>query len=213
MPVSRKKIIESYCEQLCEKGHPPITVSTFCKELKLEESKFYAHFSSFKAIESSVFEIFFENTLSLLEKDETYQNADKQNKLLSFYFTFFEVLLNNRTLVTLLLDEDGKKWLTSSKLKNLKEHFQNYIDSLSIEMSFLQNTPLSSYQDKGIRSIAWLQLLKTIDFWLKDESKGFEKTDVYIEKSLRASFDIIEKNPFESLIDFGKFIYHEKVKK
>jgi hypothetical protein len=48
---------------------------------------------------------------------------------------------------------------------------------------------------------------------MKDESKEFEKTDVYIEKSLRASFDLIEKNPFESLIDFGKFIYKESIKK
>jgi hypothetical protein len=164
-------------------------------------------------LESNIFELFFKNANSLLEKDKNYDEADSQNKLLAFYYTFFEVLQNNRTLVTLLLPSDDKKWMTSPVLKRLKSHFQDYIDTLGIEISFLQNTPLSSYQDKGIRSIAWLQLIKTIEFWLKDESKGFEKTDVYIEKSLRASFDLIHKNPFESLLDFGKFVYQENVKK
>lgn len=102
--------------------------------------------------------------------------------------------------------------MSAAVLKKLKHRFQDYVDSLGIEFTLIQNTPLSAYQDKGIRAVAWLQLLKTMNFWMKDESKGFEKTDVYIEKSLRASFDLIHKNPFESLIDFGKFVYHETVK-
>lgn len=213
MPTSAKKIQETYCNELCETGKRPLTVLAFCKGMKISEETFYKHYASFQALESSVFESFFENTLSLLEKDENYQSADAHNKLLSFYYTFFEVMLANRTLVHFLLPEDHKKWLNANVLKKLKHHFQNYIDSLGIEFNILNNTPFSSYQEKGIRSVAWLQLLKTIDFWSKDESKGFEKTDVYIEKSLRASFDLIQKNPFESLIDFGKFIYKETVQK
>lgn len=213
MAVSEKKIIDTYCQILCEKGERPVTVYSFCKELKMEESKFYESFASFKHLESTLFGSFFENTITLLEKDASYEEADSQNKLLAFYYTFFEVLNNNRTLVHLLLTSSDKNWRLSSLLKNLKTHFQNYIDGLNIEIGILQNTPLSSYQDKGIHSLAWLQMIKTIEFWLKDESKGFEKTDVYIEKSLRASFDLIHKNPFESLMDFGKFMYHETVKK
>jgi|TARA_R110000737_G_scaffold223373_2_gene238386 hypothetical protein len=213
MAVSKKKILDTYCNNLCETGHRPVTVFAFCKELKIDESKFYEHYASFKSLESTIFESFFENTKALLEKDSNYAEADSQNKLLAYYYTFFEVLNNNRTLVTLLLSSEDKNWKMSNLLNKLKTHFQEYIDSLDIEVGFLQNTPLSTYKDKGIRSIAWLQMIKTIDFWMKDESKGFEKTDVYIEKSLRASFDLIHKNPFESLMDFGKFVYHETVKK
>lgn len=213
MPATAKKILDTYCDHLCETGERPVTVAAFCKKLKTDEVNFYQHYSSFERLEASVFETFFQNTVDLLEKDENYLESDSQNKLLSFYYTFFEVLLTNRTLVLLLLPHDSKKWLNTKNLAHLKNHFQDYIDSLNIELSFLQNTPLSSYQDKTIRSVAWLQFLKTLDFWKKDYSKGFEKTDIYIEKSLKASFDMIHNNPFESLIDFGKFVYHETVKK
>ena len=52
----------------------------------------------------------------------------------------------------------------------------------------------------------------TIKFWIDDTSKAFEKTDVFIEKSVNTSFDLIDTTPLKSLIDFGKFIYKEKFK-
>ena len=41
---------------------------------------------------------------------------------------------------------------------------------------------------------------------------SFEKTDVFIEKSVNTSFDVLDVAPIKSLIDFGKFIFKEKVK-
>jgi hypothetical protein len=51
----------------------------------------------------------------------------------------------------------------------------------------------------------------TIKFWLDDNSKGFEKTDIFIEKSVNASFDILDTTPLKSVIDFGKFLFKEKI--
>jgi hypothetical protein len=48
-------------------------------------------------------------------------------------------------------------------------------------------------------------------FWLDDTSSSFEKTDIYIEKSVNTSFDIFNTKPLKSLIDFGKFIFKEKI--
>ena len=47
--------------------------------------------------------------------------------------------------------------------------------------------------------------------WLDDTSKSFEKTDVYIEKSVNTSFDIIDTTPINSLVDLGSF-FNEKIK-
>jgi ubiquinone biosynthesis protein COQ9 len=58
--------------------------------------------------------------------------------------------------------------------------------------------------------LAWGQLLVTLAFWMKDTSSMFEKTDVFIEKSVHASFELIELSPFEKLVDLGKFIWKEK---
>ncbi len=46
---------------------------------------------------------------------------------------------------------------------------------------------------------------------MDDTSASFEKTDVFIEKSVRASFDLIDTTPLKSLVDLGKFLYKEKI--
>jgi ubiquinone biosynthesis protein COQ9 len=51
----------------------------------------------------------------------------------------------------------------------------------------------------------------TLKFWIDDRSKSFEKTDLFIEKSINASFDLINISPLNSLVDFGKFIIKEKI--
>jgi len=66
-------------------------------------------------------------------------------------------------------------------------------------------------QNRSLKESAWLQLLITIKFWLDDSSSSFEKTDLFIEKSVRASFDLIDTTPLKSIIDFGKFLYKEKM--
>jgi hypothetical protein len=48
-------------------------------------------------------------------------------------------------------------------------------------------------------------------FWLDDSSPAFEKTDIYIEKSIKATFELMNIAPIDSLIDFGKFIFKEKI--
>jgi ubiquinone biosynthesis protein COQ9 len=49
----------------------------------------------------------------------------------------------------------------------------------------------------------------TLNFWLKDKSDNFEKTDVYIEKSLKAGFELLDFSALKSVFDFGKFIWSE----
>jgi hypothetical protein len=51
----------------------------------------------------------------------------------------------------------------------------------------------------------------TLKFWIDDTSPGFEKTDIFIEKSVNTSFDVLNVAPIRTLIDFGKFIFKEKI--
>jgi hypothetical protein len=53
--------------------------------------------------------------------------------------------------------------------------------------------------------------LITIKFWLDDTSAAFEKTDIFIEKAVNTSFDLVNIKPLESLIDLGKFLFKEKM--
>lgn len=44
---------------------------------------------------------------------------------------------------------------------------------------------------------AWLQFMSIIGYWLNDSTPNFEKTDIYIEKSVRAGFDLVQTLPYE----------------
>ena len=50
-----------------------------------------------------------------------------------------------------------------------------------------------------------------IKFWMDDDSAGLEKTDIFIEKSINTGFDLINVQPLKSVIDLGKFLFHEKM--
>ena len=49
-----------------------------------------------------------------------------------------------------------------------------------------------------------------LKFWLEDTSESFEKTDVFIEKSINTSFDLLDTKALKSMLDLGKFIFKEK---
>jgi hypothetical protein len=49
-----------------------------------------------------------------------------------------------------------------------------------------------------------------MDFWIKDNSKGFEATDAAIEKSVNLGFDLVGPGPLDSIIDFGRFLISQR---
>jgi len=71
----------------------------------------------------------------------------------------------------------------------------------------LDFVPDHSIKSKALRGMAWLQFMSVLLFWLKDESKGFNRTDVFIEKSLKFSFDLTDSNVISSFIDLNKFVF------
>lgn len=209
--ISKDKIITSYTKMILEESKKPNSIYHFCQYLKIEEIQFYQFFSSFEHLEESVFESFFENTLNLLSKSKEYNDYDAKTKVLSFYFTFFEQLTANRSLVIFLLSKEKNKLENLKKLSGLRTHFKNYIDSLGIETINIPQEKIQKIQQKSISEIAWLQMLMTLKFWMDDKSPSFEKTDIFIEKSVHASFDMLDITPLKNIIDFGKFLWKEKM--
>lgn len=209
--IKEADIIAFYMDYVLSHGEQPKTVYAFAKENNFEEQKFYEFFGSFDALEQSVFRIFFDNAHEVLEKSEEYLNFDPRNKLLSFYFTFFEILTANRSYVIHALEENKNQLKTLKTLSKLKQRFSNYIEHLNIQTIDFKQDQLEKLQNRGLKETAWLQLLITMKFWIDDTSPAFEKTDIFIEKSVKASFDLIDTTPLKSLIDLGKFLYKEKM--
>ena len=209
--ISANDLISMYMDYVLEHNQQPKSVYSFAKQHNFEESKFYEFFGTFDALEQDIFKAFYDNTISVLEKNNDYINFDARNKLLSFYYTFFEILTANRSYVIYALKDHKEHLKLLKTLSNLKKHFSNYISLLNIETIDFKREQLEKIQKRGIKETAWLQLLVTIRFWMDDSSPSFEKTDIFIEKSVKASFDLIDTTPLRSIIDLGKFIYKEKV--
>lgn len=209
--IKQPDVIEFYMDYVLTHNHKPKSVYAFAKENNFEEKKFYEFFSSFEALEQSIFNIFFDHTIANLEKSEDYHGFDARNKMLSFYYTFFEILTANRSYVVHALSANQNKLETLKVLKHLKTNFTNYVAHLDIQTIDLKQEKLEKFQSKALKESAWIQLLVTLKFWMDDSSSSFEKTDIFIEKSLKTSFDLIDTTPLKSIIDFGKFLYKEKM--
>jgi hypothetical protein len=209
--ISGDDLLGMYMDYVLEHNQQPKSVYAFAKQYNFDESKFYEFYGTFDALEQHIFKAFYDNTISVLEKNEDYLNFDARNKLLSFYYTFFEILTANRSYVLYALKEHKEKLKVLKTLSELKKHFSHYVAMLDIETIDFKQEQLDKIQKRGIKETAWLQLLVTLRFWMDDQSASFEKTDIFIEKSVKASFDLIDTTPIKSIIDLGKFIYKEKI--
>ena len=209
--ITSTEIISNYMDYVLDNDKKPKSVYSFAKANNFEEATFYEHFGSFEALEQSIFEVFFENTKAVLEKSNDYQSFDARNKLLSFYYTFFEMLTANRSYIVLVLDHKKGDLKKLRSLIKLKQRFTNFIDDLEITLLKVKQETLDKVQNKTLKESAWFQLLVTIKFWLDDTSPSFEKTDIFIEKTVNTSFDLIEVKPLKSVIDLGKFLMKEKM--
>jgi len=203
----RESIITNYMHFVLEHGKKPHNVFKFAKENEMSESEFYAHFPSFEELEKEIFCEFFKKTLGLLDENKEYQSFDAQNKLLSFYFTFFELLTKNRSyVIQAILHEKVKGLGVTSRLK---KQFKNYIHSLEIETLDLREDRLETLKEKGIAEVYWGQFAFIMNYWQKDTSSSFEKTDILIEKIVNTSFQLQDMKPLQSVLDLGKFLLKE----
>ena len=202
-------IISSFMDYTLLTENYPKSVYNFCKKNDIQEKTFYKDFGSLDAIKKMIWQSFYENAMSLLEKDKNFDVSSPKEKLLSFYFTFFEVLLLNRSYVLFVLSEEEKILSKMGNLKTLRILFKGFATEL-IEEGNINKSSYLQHSPKIFSEAAWLQLCFLLKFWVEDTSESFEKTDQAIEKSVQTAFDVFENTPLSTLIDFGKFLWKEK---
>lgn len=210
-PLSKDKIVSMYMNYTLEYNEKPKSVFHFTKINDFTEAEFYTYFGTLEIIEKEIFNMFFDKTIELLNKNTDYEVYDMKSKLLSFYFTFFELVTANRSYVVLTLKQHQNQLKNVMILSDLRKKFKTYISEIITDDFRTQQEKLQEFQEKATTESFWFQFLLTIKFWLDDSSAAFEKTDIYIEKSVKASFELMNITPLDSLIDFGKFIFKEKI--
>lgn len=209
--ITSETLIKLFMDYVLMNNENPKSVYKFATDNNFDEALFYKHFASFKNLEQHIFKAFFDHTILTLEKSDDYKSYDTRNKLLSFYFTFFEMLTANRSYVVYALESKNDKLKSLESLKELRAAFQHFIETLDFNLPNIKQETINKIQAKSVKESAWIHLLMTLKFWLDDTSPSFEKTDIFIEKSVHASLDLIDITPLKNVIDFGKFLFKEKM--
>jgi hypothetical protein len=205
-------IISKYMEYVLENNEEPKNVYSFCKLNKIEETEFYTFFGSLDALRQEIWVKFFENALVTIEKEEAFENYSDKNKLLTLYFTLFELLTLNRSFVLFTLKENKEGLKNLKSLKLFRTHFKDFIATIIDTNTSMVSDKVSKVTKPVFAEGAWIQFLFLLKFWMDDTSKGFEKTDVLIEKSVNTVVDLLDTKPLESLFDLGKFLWKEKMR-
>lgn len=209
--VDDTTIISLYMNYVLEKNEEPKNVYSFCKEHKIEETDFYTFFGSIDALKQEIWVKFFENAEASIQKEEAFSGYSDKNKLLTLYFTLFEILTLNRSYVVFALKENKEGLNNLKSLKQFRSHLKDFVKNEISSSSTVINEKVSKITKPIYVEGAWIQFLFLLKFWLEDTSKGFEKTDVLIEKSVNTVVDLLDTKPLESLFDLGKFLWKEKM--
>ena len=210
LPVTDDIIIEKFMNDVLQENQEPKNVYVFCQKHSIEESEFYTFFGSLDSLKQSIWLKFFENTTQTIIQDSKFSEYSNKNKLLTLYFTFFEVLTLNRTYI-LFYFKDKKEGISNlSNLKSLRTEFKKFIEENCSRKENIISEKFTKVTQSAYAEGAWMQFLFLLKFWLDDTSKGFEKTDVLIEKSVNTVMDLMETKHLENIVDLGKFLWKEK---
>lgn len=197
----------AYIDYVLTEGRQPKSVYVFAKQNELTEEEFYRFYGSFDALEQNIWADFAKKTIAEIESQDVWLQYSAREKALSFFYAFFELLKTSRSFAVYSLNTHQRTLSSPIVLDLLKNTFENFADS--ILKQGLESGELSDrkFFAKRYKDALWMQLNFVLNFWVKDNSAGFEKTDEAIEKGINVTFDLFERTPIDNLIDYGKFLF------
>jgi hypothetical protein len=205
--MENQDILIAYSNYITEKNERPKSLASFSKLIDIEESELYKFYTNFDKIESEILGHFIDNAIDLTTQsvDPSAQGSSK-HIVLTFFFTLTEVLKQNRSLILFIIPKHHVSISNLKALKVVRVKYLKFLSDLNIESAGLSFIPFGEAKEKVFETGAWVQFCSILLYWMKDESTDFEKTDIFVEKSLKLSFDLTESNVVKSMFDLGKFL-------
>lgn len=203
--ATTQEIIENYIDYVLTHGEQPKSVYTYSKSLGISEAEFYQMFASFDAVERAIWSASIVETIDTIRQQEVWTSYTAREKMLSFFYSYVEVLKRQRSFVSYSLKDSGKL-STPAVLTDVKTVFGNFAEDLINEGLSSGELAERKFISKRYKDALWLQFAFILNFWIKDDSKDFEKTDEAIEKGINVTFDLFQHSPLDNLIEYGKFI-------
>ncbi|MCS6904666.1 MAG: TetR family transcriptional regulator C-terminal domain-containing protein, partial [Bacteroidia bacterium] len=130
-------------------------------------------------------------------QSELYNSYPARQKILSYFFTFFEVARTERTFISRTLHKDR---IVGAYAKKFKEIVLDIIQE-GIATEDIQERFYSSYYPDIVWNLHYSLLL----FWINDDSENFVETEKAIEIYSKVPLEIMGPNIFDSIFETIKF--------
>ena len=198
-------ISEAYMATLQKEGHTPVSVHRFCKDLGIEEKDFYMAFPNLHAIEKHFWRSWMETIIAAVSSGKEWTSFSAKERYLAFLFAFTGQALEQRSL---LEQRFGKLTLlcNPSSLDGLKSSLKDFTSELiqhGMEKGDIAHRGALGNLYPEVLYIHWRSVL---EYFLKDESQGFERTDAFIEKTVEFAFDLFRTQAIDSAADLVRFL-------
>jgi hypothetical protein len=204
--ATAQQIRKAYLDYVLTNNEKPKSVYVFVKKLKITEADFYQFFSSFESIEKTIwFELTFE-TISKIKEQDVWLQYTAREKMLSFFYSYLENLKNERSFVIYSLKNHRGKFSTPDVLAGVKPIFENFAQEIIDEGLDSGELAERRFLSKRYKDALWIQFAFIVNFWINDDSEGFEKSDEAIEKGINVTFDLFQHSPIDNLLEYGKFL-------
>lgn len=201
------KLYKTYKDYVLSHEKQPSSVYLFCKENKLKEVDFYKHFNSFEALEQEWLKSFFVEVVEILHKDKEFENYTSREQILALFYAWTEKAVEERSFLSYISHRSSIKeqmGLGAARLP-FNEFVKLVLDRAIDRKEIMERKFIS---DKYYHAL-WTQFLLIHSYWIKDSSKGFEKTDAFIEKSTNLAFDLMGQSALDSALDLAKFVFQK----
>lgn len=204
--ASATSIKKAYIDFVLTHDEKPKSVYSFTKKLKITEADFYTFYASFESIEKTIWVELLSETISEIKQQELWAQYSSRDKMLSFFYSYVELLKGNRSFVAYSLKNNKKKLGTPEVLSGVKPIFENFAEEIINEGLESGELAERKFLSKRYKDALWIQYAFILNFWLDDDSAGFEKTDEAIEKGIQVTFDLFQRSPIDNLFEYGKFL-------
>lgn len=209
---ARQSVAEAYKKCIRSTGKAPVSVYSFCTDAGITEDEFYATFGSFQGLERAIWKELMQTTTGRLSGDKAFASFSAHEKILALCYTLLEELLKERSYVVWQLGTVSRLDIVPPFLRDFRQLYHEFVATVVEEGQASGEIARRAYLDNRYPQLFWLHLVLLVQYWKDDDSPSFEKTDAYVEKSVKLAFDLIGRGALDSAVDFARFMLQSRFK-
>ena len=204
-PSVKQRIVHAYIDRLREHGHPPLAVFPLCKSIGISEKEFFQEFPNLDAVESAFWRDQVAHVIAAVELSGEWEGFAAKQRALTFFFAWFEHALEIRSLVILRFGDLGT-FEKPAWLRGFRDTFREFA-----KRTVAHGISTGEIAERGRLTAFYPDAIFTafrnlVEFNIHDNSRGFERTDAYIEKSVQLAFELIRSQAIDSAFDLARFL-------